>query len=219
MMIQIPIDVLSKNTSIKTLDLSYNNIKKVESLESFKQLTSLVLDNNRIGSNNTFPNLPNLKTLSLNNNDNPACPNYYFTGLDFNDYQKYRYYILYHLKNLKFLDSTPVTPEEIKEAERQGIYSIPAKPTQQDIIPDEVDEDEPVYKSLSSELAQEGKGKASFGVSTYVYYGRQSEDIISLISNFTQSNNSSIVGSNHQNLLIFNGANSTSCFEGGLGGH
>ncbi|EAL73563.1 hypothetical protein ACTFIW_003459 [Dictyostelium discoideum] len=196
----VPIDVLSKNTSIKTLDLSYNNIKKVESLESFKQLTSLVLDNNRIGSNNTFPNLPNLKTLSLNNNDisdlkefidsiknkfpnltflsllkNPACPNYYFTGLDFNDYQKYRYYILYHLKNLKFLDSTPVTLEEIKEAERQGIYSIPAKPTQQDIIPDEADEDEPVYKSLSSELAQEGKGKASFGVSTYVYYGRQSE--------------------------------------------
>ncbi|EGC32813.1 hypothetical protein DICPUDRAFT_81395 [Dictyostelium purpureum] len=196
----IPFEILNKNTNIKTLDLSFNNIKKVESLDNFKQLVSLVLDNNQIESNNDFSNLPNLKTLSLNNNNisdlrefiesiknkfpnltflsllkNPACPNYYFTGADFNDYQKYRYYILYHLKHLKFLDSTPVTAEERKEAERTGVYSLPAKPVSQNVVTEEVDEDEPTYRSLSSDLAPEGKGKASFGVSTYVYYGRQSE--------------------------------------------
>eukprot|EP01132_Coremiostelium_polycephalum_P009731 gene9731-11950_t len=196
----IPVDLLKNNTNIKQLDLSFNNIKKIESLDNLKQLNSLIIDNNLIGSKNTFPNLPSLKTLSLNNNNiedlkefiesiknkipnltflsllkNPACPNYYLTGEDFNGYQKYRYYILYHLKHLKFLDSTPVTPEERKEANRLGVYSLIAKPTGQDIPTNDLEDEEPVYNSLSPELAPEGKGKASFGVSSYVYYGRQSE--------------------------------------------
>ncbi|KYQ93291.1 hypothetical protein DLAC_05954 [Tieghemostelium lacteum] len=196
----IPHDLLLNNANIKQLDLSYNNIKKIEAIDHLKQLVSLVLDNNQIQSSNVFPNLPNLKTLSLNNNNiedlkefidsikiklpnltflsllkNPACPNYYFTGEDYDIYQKYRYFILYHLKNLKFLDSTPVTAEERKEAERTGIYSLPARATSQTIPEEDDDEDEPVYDSLPPDLTPEGKGKASFGVSSYVYYGRQSE--------------------------------------------
>jgi len=196
----IPTDILANNPNIKQLDLSYNNIEKVESLDNLKCLVSLVLDNNLIGSKNDFPSIPTLKTLSLNNNmitdlkefmdtikskfpnltflsllKNPATPNYYITGEDYDGYQKYRYFILYHLKHLKFLDSTPVTDEERKESERQGQYCIPVKAKQQDVVREEIDEDEPTYKSLSPELATEGKGKASFGVSTYVYYGRQSE--------------------------------------------
>jgi len=146
-----------------------------------------------------FPRLEHVKTLSVNNNHisdlklfldsvqaafpnlrflsmlkNPACPNY-FTGRDSDDYQRYRYYVLYRLRQLKFLDSTPVTDQERSEAVRVGSFALPARPDPSQYrrpapqsVPDEVPE-------LSQELKKEGQGKASFGVSNYVYYGRQSE--------------------------------------------
>jgi hypothetical protein len=58
---------------------------------------------------------------------NPACPNY-FVGKDGEDYKRYRYFVLFKLKKLKFLDSSPVSAEERKQAEKQGAYMIPAKP-------------------------------------------------------------------------------------------
>ncbi|GAM18953.1 hypothetical protein SAMD00019534_021280 [Acytostelium subglobosum LB1] len=196
----MPLHLFNNAASITKVDLSYNNITRIENIESLTKLTSLVLDNNQVGNSNSFPYLPTLKTLSLNNNNiddlkafiesikdkfpnlthlsllkNPACPNYYFTGTDFGDYQKYRYYILSNLKHLKFLDFTEATVEEKKEAARLGHYSLTARPTAQDIVKDEDEDDQDNFRALPQELTEEGKGKAGFSVSNYVYYGRQSE--------------------------------------------
>jgi len=184
----------------KTLDLSYNSIVKLENLEKFGNLTSLVVDNNKLVSEQSFPNLEKLKTLSVNNNNitdlklfldnlsdkfpqltylsmikNPACPNE-ITGKDSDDYQRYRLYVLYRLKNLRFLDSSPVSGDEKKEAQRVGYLSLPSRPDplQYRKAPPPISPEE-VYNVLPQDLKQEGVGKASFGVSNYVYYGRQSE--------------------------------------------
>ncbi|EGG14598.1 hypothetical protein DFA_10856 [Cavenderia fasciculata] len=194
---RIPVDVLQTKAHITSLDLSYNNIKKVENIGNLTKLSTLVLDNNQLGSKNDFPSLPSLNILSVNNNNiddlkvfidsikdkfpnlthlsllkNPACPSYYVSGTDYSDYQKYRYYVLFHLKNLKFLDISPVMADEVKEAQRQGLYSLVARPVSQDALPEEEEEH---FNGLSQELTQEGKGKAGFSVSNYVYYGKQSE--------------------------------------------
>jgi len=183
------------------LDLGYNSIKKVSNLDKFKLLASLVLDNNQLDSQQNFPVIPSLHTLCVNNNNisdlksfmdsvtqsfpnitylsmlkNAACPNYYFTGQDFDDYRRYRYYVLYRLKKLKFLDSTSVSEEERKQATKVGAYTLVARPDesqyQRIAPPDPSDEAIP---QLPADLTAEGKGSARFGITSYVYYGKHSE--------------------------------------------
>jgi len=187
---------------VKTLDLSYNSISKLHNLDKFVNLTALIADNNRLESDQSFPSLERLRTLSVNNNNiidlrqfidslsdrfpqithlsmikNPACPNE-MTGRDSDDYKRYRLYVLYKLKNLRFLDSSTVGEDEKKEAQRVGHLSLPARPDPAQYRKSMVAAsapDEETYSSLPQDLKQEGVGKASFGVSNYVYYGRQSE--------------------------------------------
>jgi len=200
---QIPRELEDKyGNETKHLDLSYNTITRVENLENFTNLTSLVLDNNQLESSQVFPPSIKMQTLWVNNNNitdlrvfldcvckaypnltylsmlkNPACPNY-FTGKDFEDYRRYRYYVLYRLKNLKFLDSSPVTTSEKKEAARVGPYMITAKPDEaqyqstKEVPKSEQTEELP---NLPTDLQPEGKGAARFGISSYVYYGKHSE--------------------------------------------
>lgn len=84
-------------------------------LDQFPKLTSLVADNNELDDGFALPQLPQLRTLSLNNNKladleklldnlkqaapqlqylsllkNPACPNDLLGGDD-EDYNRYRY--------------------------------------------------------------------------------------------------------------------------------
>jgi len=185
--------------TIKHLDVSFNRLSVLNDLNNFKRLISIVADNNTVDGIQQFPRLESVKTFSVNNNHiadlklfldsvqeafpnlrflsmlkNPACPNY-FTGKDSDDYQRYRYYVLFRLRQLKFLDSTPVTDQERSEAIRVGSFALPARPDPAQYrrpasapVPDELPE-------LSQELKKEGQAKASFGVSNYVYYGRQSE--------------------------------------------
>eukprot|EP01105_Mastigella_eilhardi_P018957 TRINITY_DN4434_c0_g1_i3.p1 TRINITY_DN4434_c0_g1~~TRINITY_DN4434_c0_g1_i3.p1 ORF type:complete len:148 (-),score=49.69 TRINITY_DN4434_c0_g1_i3:352-795(-) len=95
------------------LDLSFNAITRVNNLDKFAQLVSLVLDNNQLGNINDFPSMPSLQTLSVNNNNiddldlfldsfvdkfpnltflsmikNPACP---LLSDDDTAYTNYRY--------------------------------------------------------------------------------------------------------------------------------
>lgn len=108
-------------------------------MELFKDLKSLVLDNNEIKSLKDFPDLPELETLWLNNNQledlsevievaaklpkltylsilkNPCVPNMFSS-----EYELYRYDVLKRLNNLKFLDSQPVTEKERQEAKIRG---------------------------------------------------------------------------------------------------
>jgi len=202
-LISLPAHIGEKyGNKVKQLDLSYNALEKINNLEHFVHLSSLVIDNNSLENEYTFPKIETLKTLSVNNNKitdlkkfleaikvafpnlsylsmlkNPACPNE-FSGRDDDDYQRYRYYVLYTLRTLRFLDSREVTDTERREAHRVGPHCLPARPdpSQYQRGP-EVDKEQdgnPVTE-LPPDLKQEGVGKASFGLSNYVYYGRQSE--------------------------------------------
>jgi len=186
---------------VKQLDLSYNALEKLANLERFVHLNSLVLDNNNLECEDSFPRIEGLKTLSLNNNKisdlkkfleivkekypnltylsmlkNPACTNE-FTGRDSDDYQRYRYYVLYTLRGLRFLDSREVVDAERKEALRVGPHCLPARPdpSQYRRASTPPSQEAEPASELPPDLKQEGVGKASFGLSNYVYYGRQSE--------------------------------------------
>jgi len=196
----IPEDLIQKfGSSIESLDLSNNEIAHVKNLGGFANLKNLVLDNNKLESNQEFPKLQYLHTLWANSNDiddiksfldgiatqlpsltylsllkNPACPNY-FVGKEQQDYQRYRYYVLYRLPSLKFLDSTPVTEPERKEAKRIGQYMVVVKPSAPTKI-QKTDADElPPEKGLPQTLTAPGVGNASYGKSRYVYWGKESE--------------------------------------------
>jgi len=212
-LVAVPPDLGEKyGSKVRRLDLSYNSLEKLENLERFVLLNSLVADNNNLKGEENFPKIESLKTLSLNNNSisdlkrfletvkekfpnltylsmlkNPACTNE-FTGRDDDDYQRYRHYVLHMLRGLRFLDSREVSDSERKEALRVGHLCLPARPDpsqyKRNPSSPHIDgngahatdgkEAEPVPE-LPQDLKQEGVGKASFGLSNYVYYGRQSE--------------------------------------------
>jgi hypothetical protein len=133
----IPVAIAERYGSMATrLDLSYNMLRDVVNLEQFTQLKELVLDNNEISENITFPTMPSLHSLSLNKCQikevdrflamvrerlpsltflsligNEACPNGFMGGKSEEDYNRYRLRVLFVLPNLKFLDSRAVTPK------------------------------------------------------------------------------------------------------------
>jgi len=224
-LVEVPTDLGEKyGAKVKQLDLSYNCLEKLDNLDRFTHLHSLVLDNNNLSSEDTFPKIDGLKTLSLNNNKindlkkflegvkerypqlkylsmlkNPACTNELVTGRDDDDYQRYRYYVLHMLRGLRFLDSREVGEAEKKEAVRVGHLCLPARPDPSQYKRASTssngsgggggggggghgaggdtkgDPDASSVPELPQDLKQEGVGKASFGLSNYVYYGRQSE--------------------------------------------
>jgi len=185
-------------SEVRRLDLSYNSLSEIHNLEKFISLEALVLDNNQIKDFLENTSIPSLQTLWVNNNliddlknfmntintafpnltylsmlKNPACPNF-FTGKDQDDYRRYRLYVIYRCKKLKFLDSSPVTIEERKEANRVGSYMVVIKPDLSQYKPSFNDKDSDL-PALPEDLQPEGKGSARFGVSSYIYYGKHSE--------------------------------------------
>jgi hypothetical protein len=125
-----------KYGDLTSVDLSYNGITVLDSLEGFTKLESLVVDSNCLeAKQDRLPRIPTLTTLCVNDNNivdidewlncvatcfpsltylsmlkNPACPNY-FIGKDQQDYARYRLFVLHRLPGLKFLDSSPVTAQ------------------------------------------------------------------------------------------------------------
>lgn len=122
----------------RELDLSNNNLTNVDFLEGFKELHTLILDNNHITHDVKFPPLLKLRTLSINHNwlieidkfmdnlveaapnlrylstlHNAACP--FFSNAK-HHYYNYRIYIVSRLRKLTHLDSSPVTMEEWRHA-------------------------------------------------------------------------------------------------------
>jgi len=196
---EIPPD-LGEKYGKETLELAitFCRLKKVHNLEEFSLLTSLVLDNNEIGTDgNKFPHCENLQTLWVNNNNivyldrfldsiqgkfpnlkylsmlkNPCCPNY-FVGKGSVDYKRYRAEVVKDLPTLKFLDSSPITPEERQDAEK--IRTITRRPDPSQYHKHSEGFPVPEEKGLPRELPPEGVDKASFGRTKYVYYGRESE--------------------------------------------
>ncbi|EFC43643.1 predicted protein [Naegleria gruberi] len=199
----IPSALFSRfGASIESLDFSFNNLKRVENLNRFTALKSLVLDNNSIDDVKHFPSLSNLETLWMNNNSiydldatieaclqkfpkliylsllkNPACPNE-FTGNDTDDYQHYRLYVLYRMPNLKFLDSRQVTDEERKEAARRGKFCKVVTPdySQLQQQSDDTADDSPKVDYLAAkDYYDKEKTHSYFGYTRHVYTGKHSE--------------------------------------------
>ncbi|KAG2394109.1 hypothetical protein C9374_003873 [Naegleria lovaniensis] len=138
------------------LDLSHNNLTDVsENVNCLENLTSLVLDHNRIHSGSTFNggkpmpkitllwvnsnkikdlkqflekvaiHFPNLKIFSMLKNE--ACPNF-FTGGSAEQYEQYRLFVVSRLPNLQVLDSSTVTKSEREIAKKMygNLDSVPS---------------------------------------------------------------------------------------------
>jgi len=196
---EIPNDLSRKyGSETKELAITFCRLTHISNLEDFgNTLVSLVLDNNEIGSDmNVFPQLPHLETLWVNNNNiqyldrflssikgkvpnlkylsmlkNPCCPNY-FVGKGTADYKKYRAEVVKEIPTLKFLDSSPITWEEINDAEK--LKNVVRRPDPAQYNKQAEGFPVPEDKALPRD-DNEAVEKASFGRTKYVYYGRQSE--------------------------------------------
>ncbi|KAJ0178888.1 hypothetical protein K1T71_005663 [Dendrolimus kikuchii] len=188
---------------VKCLDLSYNSIETLKGLEQFVGLEELILDNNQLGDGVIFPNLPCLRTLSLNNNQitdlellvnkiqkhfpiltylsllsNKACPNQLSdVDKDDSDYQRYRYFVIYKLPNLHFLDSRRVSTTERSEASKRGEFMRVRRPL-------EATSEQPKavttpnkeqLRPLPIDFNALGKHKGAYGKCMYKYTGKHSE--------------------------------------------
>lgn len=108
---------------------------------------------------------------------NPCCPNF-FVGKDQQDYGRYRLFVVSALPGLKFLDSTRITPDERSEAKRVGHLMKVAKPEERrkdEKGKEEMQQEEEQQEEEEEEEPTLTRGKVLFGVSRYVYYGKQSE--------------------------------------------
>ncbi|XP_028175799.1 leucine-rich melanocyte differentiation-associated protein-like isoform X1 [Ostrinia furnacalis] len=184
---------------VKYLDLSYNSIETLKGLEQFGRLEELILDNNKLGDGVTFPYLPYLRTLSLNNNQitdlealitkitdrlpslsylsilsNKACPNELSDlDKDDSDYQRYRYFVLYKLKNLRFLDSRRVSSQERSVADTRGEFMRVRRPPAEELAPS-APRGQPL-RPLPVDFSALGKHKGAYGKCHYKYTGKHSE--------------------------------------------
>jgi len=116
----------------ETIDLSDNDIVKLENFPALKRLTSLVLNNNKIEkfSSNLHTLLPNLHTLILTNNRVSELSELdsigQFIGLTFLSLlnnpvarvSNYRLYLIHKLPKLKLLDFSKVKQKEREAAKR-----------------------------------------------------------------------------------------------------
>lgn len=196
---RVPDDVCSQYAADTTsLDISYNRFVSMDQLDLFPRLQSLTADNNALVAEQPFPANPNLRTLSVNNNEindlqvfldrvaeafpnltylsmlkNPACPNP-LIGKDQDEYRRYRLYALYRLPGLKFLDSSKVPETERQEAKQKGEYLVAAKPSARQEPESPVDRSD-LPAPLPSDTRAVGETRASFGRTRYVYYGKHSE--------------------------------------------
>uniref|UniRef100_A0A2P2I3W2 Leucine-rich repeat-containing protein C10orf11 homolog n=1 Tax=Hirondellea gigas TaxID=1518452 RepID=A0A2P2I3W2_9CRUS len=125
----------------RRLDLSFNVLKSLDGLVRFPYLEELILDNNRLTDDVTWPSMPHLTTLSINKNlfcnvhlllarlkdacpqlrylsllNNCACPDQLTVARPEHEYRNYRLVVLQQLPKLRFLDSRRVSSKESKEA-------------------------------------------------------------------------------------------------------
>ncbi|XP_004364244.2 hypothetical protein CAOG_03405 [Capsaspora owczarzaki ATCC 30864] len=126
----------------KELDVSHNNLRDLRSLELFRDIHTLVLDDNKLPARIKFPIFPLLKTLWINKNNianlaefiegasasfpeleylsmmnNPAAPSF-FNGGTVEQYNDYRLFVISHFPQLKTLDDTPISDQERASAKK-----------------------------------------------------------------------------------------------------
>eukprot|EP01156_Anaeramoeba_ignava_P015156 Anaeramoba_ignava/a611850_31.p1 GENE.a611850_31~~a611850_31.p1 ORF type:complete len:278 (-),score=113.27 a611850_31:317-1150(-) len=197
---EIPITII-RQFALKTteLNLSHNELNKLDGLEQFTSLKSLVLDNNQISSNTSFPKIRSLETFWINRNQidnlekfisamkisypnltylsmlgNPACPNF-FTGKDYDDYKRYRLFVISELPKLSYLDSTKVTKEEKQKALKVGKFMkvVTAELTEEER--NQIQNQMSKKETKVVEFNPKKKKSTKFGYSHYTYAGHRSE--------------------------------------------
>eukprot|EP01128_Nolandella_sp_AFSM9_P003941 TRINITY_DN1733_c0_g1_i1.p1 TRINITY_DN1733_c0_g1~~TRINITY_DN1733_c0_g1_i1.p1 ORF type:complete len:253 (+),score=52.29 TRINITY_DN1733_c0_g1_i1:55-759(+) len=195
---EVPKTLAASYTQMQELSISYCSLRYVSNIKALRQLTSLVLDNNEIGDDNSFYPLPNLETLWINHNNisrldrfldeidgkfpklnylsmlkNPCCPNY-LVGKGSADYKEYRITVISRLPALKFLDASPVTSAERQQADAEA--SRVAKPNLSQYKSSGTSPLVPAASGLDTlGPTQTNPDDVSFGTTKYVYYGKHSE--------------------------------------------
>ncbi|KAK9752630.1 hypothetical protein QE152_g4136 [Popillia japonica] len=115
----VDVSLLRRMSSVQVLSLSINKIENLEDFQYCKKLEELYIRQNNIKDLNQvyyLKNLANLKHLWLGEN---PCANV----------EGYRLAVLWVLPHLQKLDNIPVSPEEVKEAQRRGkLLSHPDDP-------------------------------------------------------------------------------------------
>ncbi|KAL0206421.1 hypothetical protein P9112_001728 [Eukaryota sp. TZLM1-RC] len=177
---------------IESLDLTDNSVSNLDQLSRLSSLKVLVLDKNGITPTTSFPKIPSLKTLWLNDNQlddletlissicasfpqlnylsllkNECCPDI-FRGASEADYRRYRIYIIKRLPSLRFLDASPVTETERQEAARIGSALLTPKRKHPQTAAHQRD------PSLVPDV-DDSPIPCKFGVAKYQYTGRHSE--------------------------------------------
>jgi len=151
---QLPEKVAQRcGSTLVKLDLSENSLKSGAGLEGLTCLSELVLDKNGLKTIKTFPRMPSVTTLWLNNNSfadseqivseiankfpnltylsmlfNPCVPNLFMEEAAATGYKRHRLYVISRLLKLQSLDSSNVSDEERAEAKRVGHLMTIAKP-------------------------------------------------------------------------------------------
>ncbi|XP_076365645.1 leucine-rich melanocyte differentiation-associated protein-like isoform X1 [Tachypleus tridentatus] len=189
---------------VRRLDVSFNALRCLETLDQFTALEELVLDNNDLEDDVSFCQNPNLQTLSVNKNKfkdldklliqlarcypnlsylsllgNPACPDQLTSSdKDEEDYQRYRYYVIHKLPKLKFLDSTRVRNREIQEAQRIGFLMKVARPEILDWCEEAVENhkgENSGFSPLPKNTPLENSRTCAYGKIRHRYSGKNSE--------------------------------------------
>ena len=152
------------------IDLSFCSLISLRGLEQFTCLTEIILDNNRLTDDVSFPGTQNLLTLSLNKNlfkrldsllnklsssfpklqflsllGNECCPDF-GVGVHFGDqeeYTEYRTKVISKFPRLSFLDSSRVkSSERRKVSVSSNVLPIVIRPTDKQLEKLEEEEDE-----------------------------------------------------------------------------
>lgn len=106
-------------------DLSFNNITKIEGLDTLVNLTDLSLYNNRISQLENMDKLVNLQVFSIGNNQIADLESLVYltrfenlrvlnaSGNPVAKHQDYRNFVLAHMRDLKYLDYRLIDEESV----------------------------------------------------------------------------------------------------------
>lgn len=186
------------------IDLSFCSLTSLKGLEQFTCLTEIILDNNRLTDDVSFPGTQNLSTLSLNKNllkrldsllnklsssfpklqflsllGNECCPDF-GVGAHFDDkeYIEYRTKVISKFPRLSFLDSSRVkSSERRKVSDSSNVLPIVIRPTDKQLerLEEEDDEETSVVVVQRQQNSPTTSSTTAYGKVRYRYTGKHSE--------------------------------------------
>jgi len=192
--LELPLELRERGSSIEKLDLSENDISSLDGLSMFPNLKTLVLDNNQLADCSGMTVLHKLETLWLNKNvigdlddllgvleaqcpklqylsllGNAVCKNE-LVGSTKEESELYRLRTVNRLPCLRLLDSMPVTAAERKQVKERSSYLRVAKPSRASVKSAAQDE-----KQYYKDKGREGQHSTFLSFQQHNYTGKTSE--------------------------------------------